>query len=200
MGVGLVVVSVLVSVLRNVKKSLEAEEASVVDLENLLVNGLRNAEKSLDAGRASEVGSENLLVNALRSSLDKTLVVVPLAMRQVGVRGSVSKRSIERRLRRRDKRSVRMSIERRGGKRAVVDGSLEGCRVSSAAQVDELCLMGYGRRFMIFNASGCSMLLYNKSTMIDEDSVDVELDCIRSRKIDGIENTHFLLLYKNAVW
>ena len=55
---------------------------------------------------------------------------VAMATKLVGVRGGSTERIIERRLLRREKRSARMSIERKDEKRVAVGGFLEQCWIS----------------------------------------------------------------------
>jgi hypothetical protein len=138
---------VCVSAWKSVEKNLAAEEVSAGDSVNLLVSALRNGEKSSVDGEASAVVSENLPANVSKNEerslgiggdskanfkrlLDKILAAVAMATKLVGVRGGSTERIIERRLLRREKRSARMSIERKDEKRVAVGGFLEQCWIS----------------------------------------------------------------------
>jgi hypothetical protein len=109
---------ILVNASRNVERSTVAGVG--LDTRSLLVSDSKNVERrSMVAGAAPEVDTRN--------HLDKNTAVVSV-MKLGGARESVSRTSTERKLPRREKKSVRRNISRRDGRRVVVDGSLDSQR------------------------------------------------------------------------
>jgi hypothetical protein len=120
--------SILTAMMRTIgHSSINLREASEVDMANLLVSAMKNVERN------------SVVVSAMRSRLDRSTGAVvaseadtanPLdkntvAMKLVGVSVDASKRSIEKKLPKRERRSARRSTERRDVRRAVVGGSLD---------------------------------------------------------------------------
>ncbi len=106
---------ILVNASRNVERKSFGRAG--LDSRSLLVSDSKSGERrSTVAGAGSEVDTRN--------DLDKN-TAVGSAMKLGGARESVSRTSTERKLLRREKKSGGRNIERRDGRRAVVDGSLD---------------------------------------------------------------------------